>query len=435
MSEARAATTTLPRVAAGSTMLRPTVTEEETLEDKRASRKVRTFYDACEKDAELCRTVNIHALVAPLTWGASVIDVEALGLPGLEMLAKQASFALEDCINPRALVIRAIEALDGQELPSEAMCPHPCDTSFARSSYWRALATVVKLWSPINLNIDQLTALQLIPRVKAILQSEAFVKLLTIVIERLRAVSEAHGAYFPGPLPLTKSGNEDSKLCGLCRDYGPLGPNFTLEQLSAYMAKADLANVGEPPPTQRAGFSEVWITFMYLSRALLEIVSPSNKTDRVLKNLRRYDGWVLRSWPLDDCFNMPALRLRARYAVIMLSGGHADAAPLPARAADERGLAGLLAGGEGIAATLVPLISSGSQFAFKVNTHTTSLIAATFNPRPAPDTRWLGLSRAPDGLPPLPLCTVYTRWSCLGSPTADTHIPPRNRRTRHPGAV
>ena len=73
---------------------------------------------------------------------------------------------------------------------------------------------------------------------------------------------------------------------------------------------------------------------------------------------------------LDGCFDLDALRCRARLAAARLAGGAGaagmDSAPLPARAADERGLAGLLAGSEGVASTLVSNIPPCERYAFKL---------------------------------------------------------------------
>ena len=126
------------------------VSEEQTPEEKKAAAATRAFYAACAKDEQLRREVEVHALAAPLTWGLSVLNVDALGLDGLKMLiVSMGGFGIEDCVVPSVIVARAQEALEGQVFCSGCWNGSCC---FVRSFYLRALATIVQTAEPIDLN-------------------------------------------------------------------------------------------------------------------------------------------------------------------------------------------------------------------------------------------------------------------------------------------
>lgn len=289
-----------------------------------------------------------------LTWGSSVLNVDELGLAGLRMLVtSMAGMVIEDCVDSAALTARAIEALDNQKLPSETMLEQH---SFNRSVYWKALATVVQTTDQIDYG-DPPTALQLTMRARAILASPAFATRLPF--ENLRTLGQAHQLAYPGPLPLFRTNVAANGP--MYEPLGPLGPQWSLDQLtSGQEAFCDATSHEE----RSRAFVAFMCPLLYLSRALIEIIAPSTDTDYILQEME-YSGWSLTSMRLDGVFDLAALRARAQQAKTRLTGG-TDAAPLPALAADERGLAGLLAVGEGVAATLVPMIPPCEQVMFKL---------------------------------------------------------------------
>lgn len=345
------------------------LTEQRSRDAERGAAATRAFYATCTRDTQLRHEVDVHALAAPLTWAVSVLDIDTLTLEGLNMLiVSTGGLAIEDCVVGSTIIERALQALEGQVLSSSGWRE---DCSFNRSFYWRALTTIVQIGETIDYR-DPPSALQLIPRAQAVLSTPAVSSFL-LLLEQMRDLNDAAGDYveqfyLPGPLSLLEG---DTNSCNACM-YGPLAPlgpgwppaEWWQEQI------AELGNASDPKARSQA-LHILRLPLVYLVRALIEVIAPSTEECYILSNDLWHKGWRLRTLSLDGCFDMDALRRRARLvsALIAYRTGHGagiDLAPLPARAADERGLAGHLAAGEGIAASLLPHIPPCEQFAFKL---------------------------------------------------------------------
>ena len=268
--------------------------EEDTAEVQRTREAVRAFYKACQDDPALSTSVNHYALAAPLSWGACLLDVDSLAVTSLRWLLEALNLAIEDCVHTQRLTARCIDALDQQQLPSAAM--HQTEFAcFCRSLYWRALVTVVQHVEAVNLD-EPPTALQLIPRARAIVQHPATASRLE-ALQELRRAGNAHHFYFPGPLRMYRR-NDIGNAC-LYEPIGPLGPRVQPAQLDQLIAGAREAiaayavALGEPRQATEArqqareAAMKAWGAAMhpliFVSRAMLELISPSIEEDMVLQ--------------------------------------------------------------------------------------------------------------------------------------------------------
>ena len=338
----------------------------EDMERERLEVHTRDFMHACEKDAHLLQRSEEFALALPLTWGASLLDVDQLGVTALRMLIAAARMGDEDCHDVAALCEMLRDAVQGQKLPGTELrgCGH------SDHDLLRALRGLLLLFLSQGLqpNAEKPVPAQAAEYAETIssMREHALLNLLKPKAELLMLFARTRLTML---LALPLRYGEFSKDCIIGTERAQTRESrqrhlslltfgwVNLDRLSEEMDVQQMVlNFEQMEPNFR-------ITFVTLVEAIRNAIAPPNpETDQ---------GFFLRSLSLDGTFDLARLRQRAREAVERLSSR--DAAPLPARAPCDQGLAALLCV-EGIATSLLQWVPAGTQHFF---CHHTTISDAT----------------------------------------------------------